>query len=417
LVQQVITIERKRYAAGLFWQPVANDQNARSFAHKIAKFVPGRIKFFAEYRGMVGVGSLSLGHHKRMGVAAVEVMEAFSEYSSFLAVFAVKQGMYLIAVRNGIIIADKLYVNEDEAKTEYEQLSSLPDWGILVAPGYWSAPRTEEKLIEEVVSGESRQTIQSVSNIGGWMLSMLLIIAFLAGMFVIFRAPLIGFITAQGHKSKFDAAAAEEYKRKMAQNDKLLVARQTKEQNRIEMPYENLPDMFLRAEQCWNAITVLMRIIPGWNQVDAECLETSAAVHLHRSYGALTDVYDFVGAAMPGVEIIENSDSDIVRVMQLDRLHGESKLSEVPMEVVARSINSVFQLMGAATDVRPSIETITGPNGATESINVVLVTASSKLEPNEFIKIFEDYYAVAMPSVRWTARDRTWNYEVKIYVK
>ncbi|MDR1207549.1 MAG: type 4b pilus protein PilO2 [Rickettsiales bacterium] len=416
-MQQVITIERKRYATGLFWQPLTNGQNARFFAHKIAKFVPGRVKFFTEYRGMVGVGSLALGHRRRMGVAAVEVMEALSEYNSFLAVFAVKQGMYLIAARNGIIITDRLYENEIDAKAEYEQLSTLPDWGVLVAPGYWSAPRSEEKLIEEVVSGESKQTIQPVSNVGGWLLSIILVIAFLAGMFVMFKGPLVGFVADQGHKAKPDEAALAEYKRKMAQNDKLLVLPQTKDQVRIELPYENLPDMFLRAEQCRDAITALMRIIPGWNQVDAECLGTSATVHLHRTYGAITDVYDFVAAAMPGVDVIENSDSDIVLVAQLDRLHGESRLSEVPMDVVARSINSEFQLMGARVDVRPGIETVQGPGGITESVNVVLATAGSKLEPNEFIKIFKDYYAVALPSIRWTAHDRTWNYEVKIYVK
>jgi len=178
-----------------------------------------------------------------------------------------------------------------------------------------------------------------------------------------------------------------------------------------------LPDMHDRANLCYAAIIHLMQVVPGWNQSYAECGEGVATAQLHRTFGTIIDVYDFVATRMPGVEVIENSDSDIVLSMQLQSIPTESRLSDFPIDAAVRNINSTFQLMGAAVDVRPAIETVAGPNGSTESVNVVLVSAVSKLTPDEFVKIFEDYYAVALTSIRWTARDRTWNYEVKIYVK
>ena len=416
MVQQVINIARKKYAAGLFWQPVAGGQNPRSFARKIAKFVPGRIKYFTEYRGMVGIGAFALGHRRAMTIAAAEIMEAFSEYNSFLGVFAVRQGSYLLAVRNGIIIADKLYPNEDEARAEYDKLSELPDWGTLIAPGNWSAPRAEEKHLEDVVSGDSKFTIQSVSNVGKWLVTLILLaLAVGIGLYVYWN-PIQQIISVHAHPEKVDQLAAEKYRRSMEERTAQLKAN-LPAPLKIAMPYETLPDPALRMQQCYDAITYLMQIIPGWNQVDASCDETTATTHLHRSWGAMTDVLAFVANNMSDAGITENSDSDIVLTLDLVKLPTSVRPPVMAASDVSRNVNSTFQLMGQSVDVRPGVETVVGPNNTTAAVNLVMASAASKLVPLEFIKIFADYSAVAVPSVTWTARDRTWNYEVKIYVK
>lgn len=419
MLSQVITIERRKYAAGLFWQPVPDGQNARVFARGLAKLVPGRIKYFTEYRSMVGVGSRALGHTGRMPSAAAEVMEGFADYNSFVAAFAVRQGFWLVAARNGIIIQDKLYADEADAKSEFEALAVLPDWGIMVAPGYWSAPRSEEKHIGEIVSGDARYSIQAVSHFGRRLLIAAAIAALLAAGFYAFRTPVMNAFRPKERAAKPDARAIEEYKKKLEAKDNILVSREKAKPVSVEMPYDALPDAFERAEQCHQAISFLMQIVPGWSQVDAECGETFASAHLHRRFGSVLDVYDFVALNMPGVEIIENSDSDVVLNMQLERLPTRSGLEESGGEEVARAVNSVFQMMNAPVSVRQSVETVKGSltDGRIAGANVVLVSAASAMQPAEFMKIFADYDAVSLPSVRWSARDRKWNYEVKIYVK
>jgi len=416
LVQQVITIARKKYASGLFWQPVAGGQNPRSFARKIAKFVPGRIKYFTEYHGMVGIGSFALGHRRAMPIAAAEIMESFSEYNSFLGVFAVKQGSYLLAVRNGIIIADRLHASEDAAHAEYNKLSELPDWGTLIAPGNWAAPRAEEKHLEDVVSGETKVVAQSVSGFGKWMVTLvLLLIAAGIGGYLL-KNPIMGMLSMHANPEKVDQLAAEKYRKSMEERA-AMVKNNLPAPARLSMPYDALPDPVLRMRQCYDAITYLMQIIPGWNQVDATCDNTTATAHLHRSWGAMTDVLNFVKANMSDVTITENSDSDIVLTLDLVTLPTAARPPVMSASDVSRNVNSTFQLMGQTVDARPGVETVAGPNNTTAAVNLVLASAASKLVPLEFIKIFADYSAVAVPSVGWTARDRTWNYEVKIYVK
>jgi len=415
LFPKVITVLRKKYAVGLFWQPVADGQNARAVAGKIAKFVPGRIKYFTEYRGMIGVGSFSMGHRRRMNAAAADVMDAFSEYNSFLAVFEVPQGFWLVASRNGIIIADNLYKDEALVRKEYQGLSTMPDWGILVVPGYWNAPRAEEKRLEDIVTGDSRHTIMPVSNLGSKIFSITILILIFGGLFYLFRAPIINAITPKPRTHNVDLEAAEAYRKKLAMRDEALVMKTAPALP--QMPYDDLPDIAARAWQCYDAITTLMQIVPGWNQVRAECGPTFATAHLHRRFGTMEDVYNIAHAKIPGAEVIENSDSDVVINVQLSPLPGESRLSEMGQTEVVRGINTIFQLMGKPADVRPSIETVAGVNGTSASVNIVLVTADSALTPPEFAKIFEEYYAISMPRVTWNAGTRKWNYEVRIYVK
>ena len=83
----VITIERKKYAVGLFWQPLPAGQNTRDFAKQLSKQLTGSVKFYAEFRSMIGVGTRALGHRRGMKIAAIEVINSFPEYNSFLVEF------------------------------------------------------------------------------------------------------------------------------------------------------------------------------------------------------------------------------------------------------------------------------------------------------------------------------------------
>ena len=415
---QVITIERRKYATGLFWQPVADGQNVRAFARHISKLVPGHSKFFTEYRSMIGVGSRALGHRPGMPSAATEVMDAFADYTSFLAAFATKQGFWVVSGRNGIIVHDMLYSDEATAKAAFDKLAELPDWGIIVAPGYWAAARSQEKLLSDLASGDAKYSVQAVSNFGSGIMSFVIVAAILVGIFYVFKAPIISAFAPHPKKNKMDEAAALAYKQRLEERDNILIGR--RENNApvpLIMPFDSLPDPRIAADLCYAAIIDLMQVVPGWSAVTSECFDSVATAHLHRRFGVLSNVYTFVAANMPGVEITENSDSDIVLTRRLPALEVGSRLSESGGEEVARTINSVFQSMYAAAYVQQSVETVHGSDGRIESVNVVLVSATSSLIPTEFIKIFEIYDAVLLERVRWTSNARQWNYEVKIYVK
>ena len=149
---QFITIDRKKYDVGLFWQPTGAGYVARSYARALARSVDKKLNLYTEYHAMVGLGARKSGHRSGMDSAAAAVADALSGYTSFLAVFAVSTGFYLVAVRNGVILEDKFFDNEESARAEYFKLSEIPDWGALFAPGAWGMPRATSRNISDVIN-------------------------------------------------------------------------------------------------------------------------------------------------------------------------------------------------------------------------------------------------------------------------
>ena len=97
---QVITVDRKKYAVGLFWQPTGAGYVARAYARLLARSVDKKLNLYTEYRAMVGLGAKKFGHRVGMDSAAAAVTDALGEYTSFLAVFSADANFYLVAVRN-----------------------------------------------------------------------------------------------------------------------------------------------------------------------------------------------------------------------------------------------------------------------------------------------------------------------------
>ena len=416
---QVIIISRKKYATGLFWQPVAVGQNPRAYAASLAKTVDKKLNLFVEYRAIVGLGARKLGHKARMPVAAAEIMESFAEYSSFLAGFAVPQGFWVMGARNGIIIADNLYASEEDARGEFARIASLPDWGTLIAPNNWKMPRAIEKVLEDLISTDTKSALRPISNFKGNAFALLIFAIFAFGLFYFFREPLISMVAPRPQLAKVDNNLAEEYKKRLAEKNEEINMRYTAPVAPavpIKMPYDSLPDPHARANLCWQAIGFLMQPIPGWTQLSVDCDTDTATARFRRGFGTLADLYAVASELMPGTEITEQSDSDVTIRVNLPALDVGSGIEKLDPDSVMRDINSMFQLIGMQGDVRIGQEEF-AQGAETRRINTVLVSAKSKLTPREFIKIFDSFSGVSVPKIAWDARARTWNYEVKIYVK
>ena len=100
MANQIVYINRKKYATGLFWQPIGAGFVARNYARNLAKSVDKKLNLFTEFRGMVGLGTRRVGHRAGMPSVAAEVMESLAEYTSFLGAFATDKRYIVVAVRN-----------------------------------------------------------------------------------------------------------------------------------------------------------------------------------------------------------------------------------------------------------------------------------------------------------------------------
>ena len=258
MANHIISVHRKKYAAGLFWQPVAAGAGGRLGARRLAHSIDGHYGLFVEYNQMIGLAQRRAGYRSGMPSAAAEIVEAMSEHSSFLAVFAVNGGFYLVAVRNGIILQDRIYDSESVARGEYSALAEMPDWGAFVAPSSWGMPRAIERRIDDVITGRSHTALRSISVSASIVFSALIVVFFILLIGTVFRTSILQTISPRPQIANIDSELAAEYKRQIDEKNKELDAEFNIEKKLppapIIMPYELLPDVQSRAENCYRGI-------------------------------------------------------------------------------------------------------------------------------------------------------------------
>ncbi len=420
MANKTINVNRKKFAVGLFWQPIAAGYVARNYARSLAQSVDKKLNLYLDYRSMVALGARRWGHRAGMPSAAAEIMNTFSEYTSFLAVFRVGSVYYLVAARNGIVIEDKIFDSEDVARTEYVKLSEIPDWGAFFAPSDWGMPRAADKNISDVLGGVSHAVLHSVSRLNTWLLSAFLIVMFVLGMVGVFRESVVQTVAPRPQVAELNPELAAEYKKQLEEKNKELdqqfeIEKQLPPEP-IVMPYELLPNPMQRAELCYKAIGFLMQPIAGWNQIDVECGETHAFVVFQRSFGTLADFYNNVAALMPGVFVQEiNEDSIRVRTA-LPELKTSASQDERDPETLVRDLISAFQAID--TDIQTEVVVDTLTNGVdVANVNVVEMSVQTKLIPMQIMEVLDEFGGVYLTKCTWSVKTRVWNYEVIIYAK
>lgn len=420
MANQAISVHRKKYAVGLFWQPMPAGNSGRAYAHRLARSIDGHYSLYTEYNFMIGLGARRMGLRGGMPSAAAEVSEALSEHSSFLAVFASDSGFYMVAVRNGIILIDKIFDNESDARAEYTKMAQMPDWGAFIAPSKWGMPRAVEHDLNDVITGHSHTVLRSISLTRSIVLSVLLVVLFVLGFVLMYSSPKVRSISGRTDISQINQEQAEEYLRRIDEKNKELDEQfqieKKPEPEPIVPPYDLLPDVAARAEICYRAIGFLMQPVSGWNQIDVKCDETHATAQFRRTYGTLGDFYAIANELMPGAFVQELSEDLLMVRAKLpisDIVPGHDSRNT---DDIIRDVTTVFQSINTPVDITAVVDTVT--NGVdTQNFDVVEVAASSKLTPMQFMQIFDNFGGVYMTKCDWNSTNRTWNYEVIIYAK
>ncbi len=417
---QIITVDRKKYAVGLFWQPTGAGYVARTYARTLARSIDKKLNLYTEYRSMVGLGAKRFGQRVGMPSAAAAVTDALGEYSSFLAVFAVDKYFYLVAVRNAVILEDKIFDSEEQARAEYFKLSKIPDWGALFAPSAWGMPRAVERNIGDLLTRGARAVMHPISRVGAAIASTVLLVLFVGIVMWFFREPLQQMFSPKLEISQVSPEIAIEYERQIEEKNKELDAefqiQRPAQPEPIMLPYDYLPDPTQRAQVCYQAIAFLMQPVTGWNQVSAECGETHASAVFNRDFGTLDGFYSIATSLMPGSFVQQESDNSLYVRATLPAVQTRASLDERDVETLMRAVLTAFQDANMSVSAQMVTDTLT--NGVdTVYLDIVEVAAESKLNPMQFMKIFGEFGGVYMTRCAWDASTRNWNYEVIIYAK
>ncbi len=417
MANQYITVNRKKYAVGLMWQPIGAGFVAHNYARSLARGVDKKLNLYVEYRMMVGLGARKFRQRSGMISAAAEVMDSLTEYNSFLGVFPVAGRFYLIAVRNGIILKDELFDREIDARSAYSELAEIPDWGALFAPGVWGMPRAIERSLSDLIRGDTRAVLRPIGWIRAGILSIILLLVFGAVMFHMFNEPINQMITPRPQIAEIDPELAAEYKKQIEEKNKQLDAEFETKPAPLVMPYDNLPDRYARADVCYQAMGFLMQPVAGWVQTSVECNEEYATVQMQRSFGTIGDFYTIAGGLMPGATVFEQGENALQIRASLPAVDTVASLDERDVDTIIRDITTAFQAADRELEsIGAVVDTLT--NGVdTEYLNIVEVAVESKLVPAQFMQIFDNFGGVYLTRAVWNAVKRTWNYEVIIYAK
>ena len=179
MTNQYVHIKRKKYAAGLLWQPLVSGVTPRAYAAKLARGIDKRLNLYISYNNMIGLGARMNGLRSGMPSVAAEVIEALPGYSSMLCAFKIDGKFVLIAVRNGVILQDLLFEDESKAREKYAELAEIPDWNAAFAPAAWGMPRAVERNLADLLFGNTHGTLRQIDTLGSNIVSLMLILFFI----------------------------------------------------------------------------------------------------------------------------------------------------------------------------------------------------------------------------------------------
>ena len=415
MIKQVITVNRRKFATGLFWQPLGVGNTAQNYAKELSKNGDKKYTLYIGYKSMVGLTDTHEGASAGMPSAAVEIVSTLSDLVSFLGVFLADGYYYLIAVRNGVIIRDILLTDAESARRLFAQMAEIPDWGALFAPAAWGIPKSQEKVLSELMGHGANIRLRQISTAKSLIPAVFFLVLFtIFGYFVLRNtAPNPGAI-----RPTISAEKIAEYKKQLESKtqkiaDKIMTAPVEKP---VDYAYNHLPNPIERADLCYRAIAFLMQPITGWNQTYAKCDEEFVTANFVRDFGTLNDFYELGGELFPGAMVEQKSDDEIVVRVRLPQIKTGSSIDGRDQTTLMRDVATIFQQTNINADINGVVDRVSNGD-KTENIYVTEVGVASKLVPTEFIRAFDGFSGVYMPAVTWRANNRMWNYEVIIYSK
>lgn len=272
----VVKIGKREYAVGLHWNSVEVPTNAAKEARAMAK---GQMAadLYCVRSGTTtqfGLGFKSLGHKANMPSLAAHLASIKS--GSWIGLFEVTGGFYLIAVREDGIIAetDRHFTSAEDAQDEFENLFSQSEWADSYGPASLDIPGTRPESLDSLLTGKPPARLSDVN------LSRTLIKA-AVGVVVV----LGGIVGVMSYMDRIEAERVAEEARIRAEQAKRMFSKDDAKVEIPPMPWENKPLAGPTIANCVEAANNFPTDIPGWRVAEVFCEGNLIAVAIDREGG------------------------------------------------------------------------------------------------------------------------------------
>ena len=272
----VIRVNKRDYAVGLQWNTLEDPSRGAEEARAYASMASVAADFFGVRQStspQFALGFKSYGHKSNMPSLAAHA--ARDKGGSWLGLFEVAGGYYLLAVRDDAIISefDRFYDDREAALRAFEEVRYMT-WDETIAPASMQVDQTSTVTIDKLLSGKPSVKLADVKKTSP-IIKVCLLGFFAVGTFWAVSSHL------EGINQEELARQAEE----LARQANIPGLSEPEEEPVPEMPWVNKIQGAMFLDKCVSDIRQFRLSIPGWEVNDFFCSSATgtAAAAVDRS--------------------------------------------------------------------------------------------------------------------------------------
>jgi len=443
-IRQVITVDKKTYATGLFWQPLSVGRRQDIIIRQTARSLIGGAQFHClktTGAAQFGLGFSSKGHKKNQFVAAASIADALRDKPSSLCAFKVPEGWWLIVIRNGLILPedDFLFEKEDDAKESFKKLMSLPDWGYKIAPNDWHLDNTTEMTASQLF--EKGRPIRLMDLAKKSILKLLLI---LAGVLLVsaylFQDTVLRLLLPPPPKptrpvvrikpktqtnpalakyGKPKAPAIKQDNKTVSAIKKVIPKAPAITFTPPPAPWTKIQNPKQFANACELAIKFFNQPVPGWKLSSVVCNSTEIKADFRRKEkGILAMMLKASDALFKSTEFeIEKRGDTATATLKMLPIGLENIPPAEKKETIINRFINFSQRTGFAIKTTYVKDTIKHPKNVMVSTDFSFVNFefSSKIDIKEWANMLYTLGAIEWREIKWNHDNKEWEAEGRVY--
>ncbi|MFI3242353.1 MAG: type 4b pilus protein PilO2 [Alphaproteobacteria bacterium] len=399
-------VDGVKYVTNLFWQPLENPDDPYADVEQASQNVLEGADLFCVKRGkspQFGICVSSEGYDNGNVAAASSVATSLSNLSSFVAVFKVDKGWWYVCVRNDIILSDgdMLFVNEEDAKTQFESMLAVPDWNKKFAPSNWGFDDVEQADIADIISGGDVSKLKKIGSLRGGKLTAVFVIS---GVFVLWILySLVDSLLLTPKATPIITVAPKRF----------VPAAVVKKES--PAPWTSLYAVEGVMVKCYNSVVDFVSVLPpGWEIGNVNCKETFSSASWARKLGLVSWFDKAIKNSKINTISVDYSDNG--EAVKVASPFGKQILMSSPPSLTASQmvykLNNLFQSLGVSISL--SRQTKTEKTG--ESYNLIQFSFSSAQNPLIWNEILTKFSGVSVTDIVYSPASKSWQYKGVIYV-
>lgn len=418
----VLLFNGKKYAVGLLWLLVNEDDDNKLAKHRVQK---AKGDFYCLRSSIVnqhGIGWLSKGHRSGMvSAASIAVDKMVGEWHG---VFKADNGWWYLQVHSDTIApnGDLFFESEEDAFNAFKASADQHNWPHAYAPKEWDAGTRDidlSELLESGIDGASLQATSLTSLFGSarnLKIAVFALLAMIIGGFGYFLIPAL-FPTAipvnTVQKPKITKKNVPEVAQLPKEIKPLPDLNAPEEEELVELPK---PSQVI--DSCGQTAAQIIRPIPGWPLKTMTCDGKNVSVQWQQTVGSMNVARSYMKGFPPGTRMAIQG-KNLTTTMPLARLpliQQEGWLSsEEAIFNLEQRLNNIGRLKIKPVTPKPPPPPRKGkaPPPPRPYIDIELQTTVS---PKTLAGYF-DLIGMEMLAIQWDIPSGIWTYQSKLTTK